>query len=103
VPHRHSGSGAAAAAAAAAPPWTSLPHNRSELLPKQIKIGEESGEAIASSIMKNIGQGPIVSLREPSFKLSHQPQAQPKTDKKPNDQVLTVNIKKVSAFFSNCL
>jgi hypothetical protein len=49
--------------------------------------------------MKNIGQVPIVSLHEPSFKLSHQPQAQPKTDKKPNDQVLTVNIKKVSGFF----
>jgi hypothetical protein len=50
----------------------------------------------------SIGQGPIPSLREPSFKLSNQPQAQP-TDKKPNDQVLTVNIKKVSGFFSNCL
>ncbi len=79
-----------------------LPHTRSELLPKQTKIDEESGEAIASNITKNIGQGPIVSLREPSFKLSHQPQAQPKTDKKPNDQVLTVDIKKVSGFFSNC-
>jgi hypothetical protein len=65
-----------------------LPHSRSELLPKQIKIGdgEESGEAIASSIMKNIGQGPIVSLREPSFKLSYQTQAQPKTDKKPTQE-----------------
>ncbi len=59
-----------------------LGYTRLELLLKQTKVDEESGEAIASNIMKNIVQGPIVSLREPSFELSHQPQAQAKTDKK---------------------